>query len=103
LPEATEVLRSWAAPHARFAVSRQPGLNQNTHPATADPYQQMLADAKASHDLMLGLFGLASAVPRLAANQAALAQTQPMPSPVAPDEERQHKPAARSSEAGKAD
>jgi hypothetical protein len=101
-PEAAEVLRHWAEPHASRAQSRPLGVHEFPHPA-ADRYQQMLADAKASHDLMIRLFGLANASPRLPAKEAALAQMQPVPSPATPDEEGQHKPAVRSSEAGKAD
>jgi hypothetical protein len=63
-PEAAAVLRSWAERHALRGMSRQPPVDQNMPPATADPYWQMLADAKASHDLMIAILGLADAVPR---------------------------------------
>ena len=63
-PATAEVLRSWAEPHALRGISRQPAAYQNMPSATGDPYWQMLADAKASHDFMVALLGLADAAPR---------------------------------------
>src|SRR5712672_603671 len=87
-PEAAEVLRSWTEPHALRGMSRQPTADQNMPPATADPYQQMLADAKASHDLMIAILGLAGAVPRPPANEVAPVAAAEKPSPARSDEER---------------
>jgi hypothetical protein len=90
-PEAAEVLRRWAEPHASRAESRPLGVHEFPDPA-ADRYQQMLADAKASHDLMIRLFGPTGAAPRVPAKEAAPARGQPVLSPATPDEEPQRKP-----------
>jgi hypothetical protein len=63
-PEAAEVLQSLGRPECSPGMSRQPTAEQNMPPAVGDPYWQMLADAKASHDFMVALLGLADAAPR---------------------------------------
>ena len=93
-PEAAAVLRSWAEPHGLRGLSRQPAVDQNMPSATADPYWQMLADAKASHDLMIAILGLAGAVPRPPANEVAPAGAAEKPSPARSDEERRSASAA---------
>jgi hypothetical protein len=54
----------------------------------------MLADAKASHDLMIAILGLAGAVPRPAANDVGLVLAAEKPSPAKSDEERRSASAA---------
>ena len=95
-PEAAAVLRPWAEPHALRGMSRQPTLDQNMPPATGDPYWQMLADAKASHDLMIAILGLAGAVPRPPANEVAPGGVAEKPSPPPPHENSPPTPAAGS-------
>ena len=93
-PEAAEVLQSLGRPECSPGMSRQPAVDQNMPPATGDPYQQMLADAKASHDLMVAIFGLAGAVPRPPANEVAAVDAAEKPSPARSDEERRSASAA---------
>jgi hypothetical protein len=100
-PEAAEVLRQWAEPHASRAESRPPGTHEPPHPAD-DRLQQMLADTKRQNDLMAWLAQTARAMQWAQAESKAPAASQAVPSPATPDEEPQHKPAPRSSEAGKA-
>jgi hypothetical protein len=57
--------------------------------ATGDPYWQMLADAKASHDLMVALLGLADAAPRSPSKGMAAGK----PSPARRDEQNPPVPA----------
>jgi hypothetical protein len=71
-------------------MSRQPTVEQNMPPAAGDPYWQMLADAKASHDLMVALLGLADAAPRSPVKRTAAEKS----SPARADEESPPAPAA---------
>jgi hypothetical protein len=79
-PEAGEVLRAWAEPHAVHALSRQRPVDQNMPPAAGDPFQQMLADAKASQDLMVALLRLAGAAEKTPATRS---DEQSLPLPAA--------------------